>query len=122
MAKSRYRNWLAYEKAFALSMELSRAAKSFPRAECYSLTDQLRRASRAVCANLAEAHAKSSYPKHWFSKLSDSAGENNETQTWIAFAESERYITPEQAQHFQSTSEEVSRLLNYMQRNREKFL
>jgi four helix bundle protein len=72
-----------YQRAFATAMEVFRASKTFPPDEKYSLTDQCRRSSRSVCANLAEAWRKRRYPAAFVSKLSDSEAEAAETQTWI---------------------------------------
>lgn len=75
-----------YKKAFAAATRIFELSKSFPTEERYSLTDQIRRSSRSVCANLAAAWRKRRYPAHWVSKLSDSEAEAAETQTWIQFA------------------------------------
>ena len=64
-----------YQLAFDASMEIFELTKSFPKEEKYSMTDQIRRSSRSVCANLAEAFRKRKYPKHFISKLSDCEGE-----------------------------------------------
>lgn len=78
-----FKSLLAYEKEFILADEIS---KSFPKEETYSLTDQIRRSSRAVCANIAEAYRKRRDEKHFISKLTDADAENSETQTWLQFA------------------------------------
>lgn len=70
---------LAYKKSFGLAMEIFSISKSFPTEEKYSLTDQIRRSSRSVTANIAEAYRKRRYVKHFISKLTDSDGENSET-------------------------------------------
>jgi four helix bundle protein len=75
-----------YKKAYALAMEIYQLSKSWPPEEKYSLTDQIRRSSRSVCANLREAWAKRRYEAHFISKLTDSDGENSETDTWLDFA------------------------------------
>ncbi|MDY0086823.1 MAG: four helix bundle protein, partial [Bacteroidales bacterium] len=61
--------------AFNVAVEIFQLSKSFPKEETYSLTDQVRRSSRSVCANIAEAFRKRKYPKHFVSKLSDSEAE-----------------------------------------------
>ncbi len=75
-----------YKRAFAAAMRIFELSKGFPPEERYSLTDQMRRSSRSVCANIAEAWRKRRYPAHWVSKLSDSEAEAAETQTWLEFA------------------------------------
>jgi len=83
---------VVYQKAFELAMRLFQVSKVFPREEKYALTDQVRRASRSVCSNLAEAWAKRRYPAHFISKLSDSDGENSEVETWLDFARKCGYL------------------------------
>lgn len=75
-----------YQNARLVAMELFQLSKSFPPEEKYSLTDQMRRSSRSVCANIAESWMKRHYPASFVSKLSDALGEANETWTWIEFA------------------------------------
>jgi four helix bundle protein len=82
-----------YQIAFDAAVEIYNLSKSFPKEETYSLTDQIRRSSRSVCANLAEAFRKRKYPKHLVSKLSDSEAEAAETQVWLDFALEFKYIT-----------------------------
>lgn len=86
--KMEFKNLLAYQKAFDLAMCIFEMSKSFPKEETYSLTDQIRRSSRAVNANLAEAYRKRIYTKHFTSKLTDADGENSETSTWLLFCSS----------------------------------
>ena len=76
-------------------MEIFEISKTFPKEELYSLTDQIRKSSRSVCANLAEAFRKRRYPKAFISKLSDSEGEAAETQVWLEFALESKYIDNE---------------------------
>ncbi|KGL58928.1 23S rRNA-intervening sequence protein [Polaribacter sp. Hel1_85] len=83
---------LAFKKSFSLSMKIFEISKSFPKEEKYSLTDQIRRSSRSVSANISEAYRKRQYPKHFASKLSDSDAENSETLTWLMFALKCNYI------------------------------
>lgn len=113
---------LAYQKGFDLAMEIFKISKGFPAEERYSLTDQIRRSSRSVCANLAEAYRKRRYPNHFVSKLSDSDTENGETQTWLDFALACEYITTEDHRKLNDCAEEVAKLLVYMMNNPEKFL
>jgi four helix bundle protein len=75
-----------FQSAFKASMEIYVLTKSFPKEETYSLTDQIRRSSRSVCSNLAEAFRKRRYPKAFVSKLSDCEGEAAESQVWLDFA------------------------------------
>jgi four helix bundle protein len=75
-----------YGRAFDAAMEIFELSRRFPKHEVYSLTDQMRRSSRSVCANLAEAWRKRRYPPAFISKLSDAEAEAAETQVWIHFA------------------------------------
>lgn len=113
---------LAYQKGFNLAMEIFKISKRFPSEERYSLTDQIRRSSRSVCANMAEAYRKRRYPNHFISKLSDSDTENGETQTWLDFALACEYISFEEHKKLNDCAEEVAKLLVYMMNNSEKFL
>ena len=75
-----------YKKAFGAAMLIFELSKAFPKEETYSLTDQIRRSSRSVCANLAEAWLKRRYKAAFVSKLADAESEAAETQVWIEFA------------------------------------
>ena len=81
-----------YKLGFDLAMRLFELSKLFPIEERYSLTDQMRRSSRSVCANLAEAWRKRRYVAAFVSKLGDSEAEAAETQTWIQFAVECKYV------------------------------
>jgi len=78
--------------SFEAGMEVFALTKSFPKEELYSLTDQIRRSSRSVSGNVAEAFRKRRYPKHFISKLSDSEGESAETQVWLDYSLACKYI------------------------------
>ncbi len=90
-----FKKLLAYQKSFELAMLIFEISKSFPKEETYSLTDQIRRSSRSVSANIAEAYRKRIYPKHFTSKLTDADGENSETNTWLDFALACNYLDKE---------------------------
>ena len=81
-----------YKLSFKCATEIFNISKSFPKEEIYSLTDQIRRSSRSVCANISEAFRKRRYPKSFIAKLVDSEGEGAETQTWLQFASECKYI------------------------------
>ena len=117
----RVQDLLAYKKAFDLSMEIYQLSKSFPKEETYSLTDQIRRSSRSVCANLSESYRKRRYPKNFVSKLTDCDAENGETQTWLEFALACNYIDQLQFDDLHNKSLEIAKILNYMILNPEKF-
>ena len=83
-----------YRKAFGAAMTVFDISKKFPAEERYSLTDQIRRASRSVCSNLAEAWRKRRYEAAFISKLSDCEAEAAETQVWLEFAVKCDYVKP----------------------------
>lgn len=116
-----FKKLLAYQKAFELSMEIFELTKKFPKEETYALTDQIRRSSRSVCANIAEAYRKRLYPKHFASKLSDADTENSETQVWIEFSISCNYKKIEQGDILTKKSIEAGKLINFMISHPEKF-
>jgi four helix bundle protein len=90
-----YRDLRVYQNAFEAAMEIFEITKSFPAEEKYSMVDQMRRSSRSVCANLAEAWRKRRYQKSFVSKLSDCEGEASETRVWLEFSINCKYINPE---------------------------
>lgn len=116
-----YQDLLAYKKGFEVAMEIFEVSKSFPKEETYSLTDQIRRSSRSVCANIAESYRKRVYPKHFHSKLTDSDAENSETQTWLEFAYACKYINENIFNELTEKNKEVGKLINYMLINPAKF-
>ena len=85
-----------YQASFQAAMAIYQLSKSFPSEEKFSLTDQVRRSSRSVCANLAEAFRKRRYPKNFVSKLSDCEAEAAETHVWLDFALACDYLTIEE--------------------------
>lgn len=112
----------SYRKAFEASMQLFEHSKKFPKEEIYSLTDQIRRSSRSVCANLAEAWRRRRYRAAFVNKLNESESEAAETQTWIEFAVRCHYLDRESAQSLYREYEEVLRLLVAMIRNPDAWL
>lgn len=111
----------AYKAAYRLALEIFRASKSWPAEERYSLTDQIRRSSRSIAANLAEGWAKRRYVAHFISKLTDADGENLETQTWLNFAHDCGYLEASAFSQLVEASEEVGRLLGGMLAKPEAF-
>jgi four helix bundle protein len=89
-----HRNLDVYQLAFEAAMRVFELTRTFPKEERYSLTDQIRRSSRSVCANLAEAWRKRRYQGAFLLKLNDSEAEAAETQTWIEFAVKSEYLDP----------------------------
>lgn len=113
---------IVYQKAFALAMDVFSVSKSFPGEERFSLTDQMRRASRSVCANLREAWAKRRYEAHFISKLTDADGENAETDTWLDFALNSEYLNKETHSKLSEQCAEGGKMLGAMLNNPKPFL
>ena len=117
-----YRDLIVYQKAFDLAMRIFHITKKFPKEETYSLVDQIRRSSRSVCSNIAEAYRKRQYKAYFVNKISDADSENSETVVWLEFSLASNYITSELKQELESLAEEVGRILNTMMKYPEKFL
>ena len=116
-----FRNITAYKKAFALSMDIYKISKPFPKEEQYGLTSQIRNCSRSVCACIGEGYRKRRYPAHFVSKTTDADMENTETQVWLDFALACEYISKNVYAEFISRSEEIGRLLNHMIEHPDKY-
>ncbi len=116
------KRWRVSELAFEQQAEIFILSKTFPKEELYSLTSQVRRSSRSVCANLTEAYRKRRYPSHFISKLTDADAENSETDTWLDIAFSCAYATDEQVDRIKNLNMQIGKLLGYMLQNAEDFL
>jgi four helix bundle protein len=110
-----------YRRQRVLAKEVFVLTKRFPREEQFSLTDQLRRASRSIGAQIAEAWAKRLYPKHFLSKLTDADGEQLETQHWLIEARDCDYIGDADSERLLGLCEEIGRMLGSMMRKAESF-
>ena len=110
-----------YERARELQQQLFELSKDFPADEKYSLTDQLRRASRSVGAQIAEAWGKRHYIRHFESKLTDALGENNETQHWIICAVDNGCLSPDKSRLLFEMSLEIGRMLQAMIHRADEF-
>ena len=116
-----FQDLIVYRKAFLLAMKIFEITKKFHIEERYSLTDQIRRSSRSVPANIAEAYRKRVFPRHFHSKLTDCDAENAETQVWIEFCFQCKYIPHETYSALLTETDEIGKLLNYMILNPSKF-
>ncbi len=108
MMVTRFRQLRVYQLAFETAMRIYELSKGWPEEEKYSLTDQARRASRSVCANIAEAWRKRRYVAHFVSKLSDSDSEAAESQSWLDFALRCGYISEEDYKELDQQYETIS--------------
>ena len=116
-----FRDLIVYKKSRQLQQEIFNLTKSFPRDETFSLSDQIRRSSRSIGANLAEAWAKRRYEKHFISKLTDSDGEQMETQHWIETALDCEYIDQKTSAQLLEKCLEIGRMLGGMIEKAELF-
>ena len=110
-----------YRKAFDSAMEIFELTKKFPKEETYSLTDQIRRASRSVCSNLSEGWRKRRYKAVFLNKLTDSGQEAAETQTWLEFSLRCKYIDEDTFQRLDDSYEHIFAMLNTMEKKADTF-
>jgi len=109
-----FRDLAVYQKARKVSRAIFESSKGFPKEETYSLTDQIRRASRSIGAQIAEAWAKRRYARHFVSKLTDADAEQMETQHWIDEAYECQYLDSKQAEELTKELMQIGRMLNSM--------
>jgi four helix bundle protein len=115
-------NWKVSEYAFKQQSLIFNLSKAFPKEETYSLTSQIRRSSRSVYGNLAEAFRKRLYPPHLVSKLSDADAENSETEAWLEIAIDCNYINELEVKEVLNLNQQIGKLLFFMIHNSEKFV
>ena len=118
---SSYKDLIVYQKAYKLAMEIFEISKVFPKEEKYSLTDQIRRSSRSVTSNIAEAWAKKRYIKSFVNKLTDSLGEEYETEAWLDFSRDSKYITELTHSEILNGYDEVRKMLIAMINNSDQW-
>jgi four helix bundle protein len=116
-----FRELIVYQKSRQLSRQIFEISKTVPEDERFSLTDQIRRSSRSVGANLAEAWAKRRYEKHFVSKLTDADGEQMETQHWIELALDCHYIESRTCSELVQACQELGRMLGGMMERAAEF-
>ena len=118
MTKSTYarsfRDLFVYQEARQLSQAIFEVSKRFPKEETYALTDQIRRSSRSIGAQIAESWAKRRYEKHFISKLTDADGEQQKTQHWIETAVDCTYLSQDEAAQLLDQCQRIGRLLGSM--------
>ena len=116
-----HRDLKVYQLAYRLAMEIFEVSKGFPKDERYSLTDQVRRSSRSVAANIAEAFRKRQYPNMFVSKLADADAEATETQVWLDFTKDCGYLSPERYSALSAGYGDVGKMLGAMMAHPERF-
>jgi len=110
-----------YKLAFAAAMEIFQISKGFPPEERFSMTDQMRRASRSVCSNLTESWRKRRYRAVFINKLTDAQQEASETQTWLDFCLACKYINHETFERLDQQYEKILGMLTSMEIKADKF-
>jgi four helix bundle protein len=110
-----------YKLAFESAIEIFEISKNFPKEETYSLTDQVRRASRSVCTNLSEGWRKRRYKAVFVNKLSDAGQEAAETQVWLEFALASKYIDRKTFERLDEKYEHIFAMLSTMERKADSF-
>ena len=121
MVVKSHKDLRVYQEAFQAAMHVFEISKSFPVEERYSLTDQIRRSSRSVSGNIAEAWRKRRYEKSFVNKLNDSEGEAAETQNWLDFAIACKYIKQEDYDILNNKYEHIISMLVKMMHESEKW-
>jgi four helix bundle protein len=116
-----HRDLKVYQLAYKLAMEIFNESKTFPIEERYSLTDQIRRSSRSVATNIAEAFRKRRYRNMFVNKLSDSDTEATETQVWLDFSLDCGYLSRGSYEKLVKGYEEIGKMLGSMMSTPEKF-
>ena len=116
-----FRDLIVYQLSYKLALEIFDITRSFPKEEKFSLVDQIRRSSRSIPSNLAEAWSKRRYPKAFISKLIDVDGECSETSVWLDFSKDQNYINLELYNYFIEKYNEISKMLNSMINKPDKF-
>src|SRR4030042_6511993 len=106
-----FKELIVYQKAYKLAMEIFEISKNFPKEEKYSLTDQIRRSSRSVTSCIAESWAKRRYIKSFVNKLTDSLGEEYETEVWLDYSRDSEYITIDKHSELMKEYDEVRKML-----------
>jgi len=118
---SNFNDLIVYQKAHKLAMDIFELSSNFPKEEKYSLTDQIRRSSRSVSTNIAESWAKRLYIKAFVNKLTDSLGEEFETEDWLNYSRDCKYIKEAEYAKVLSGYDEVRKMLISMINNPEKW-
>ena len=121
MAVKNFKETKVYKLAFEQAMLIFEISKFFPIDEKYSLSSKIRRSSRSICANLAEAYRKKKYQSHFILKISDSDAENSETNVWIEFSFACKYISEDTYNKLLQRNDEIGRLLYHMANYPEKY-
>ncbi len=116
-----HRDLRAFQLSYKLAMEIFQLSRAFPKEEAFALTNQIRRSSRSVTANLAEGFRKRRYPNMFVNRMTGRDGEASENQVWIDFALDCGYMSQQNHDRLTAVYEEVGKMLSSMMTNPEKF-
>jgi four helix bundle protein len=116
-----FKDLIVYQKAYKLAMEIYEISKNFPNEEKYSLTDQIRRSSRSVTSCISESWAKRRYERAFINKLTDSLGEEHETEVWLDYSFDCKYISNETRKRILEEYDEVRKILISIINNPDKW-
>ena len=117
-----HRDLKVFQMAYNLAMEIFNESKTFPKEERYSLTDQIRRSSRSVAANIAEGFRRRRYPNMFVSRMVDADSESTETQVWLDLARDCGYLVPKRHDELIQGYEEIGKMLSAMIQHPERFM
>jgi len=118
---SGYRDLQVFRRAYGLALDVFEVSKAFPRDERFSLTDQVRRSSRSVAANLAEGYRKRRYPNMMLMRFTDADAEATETQVWLSFARDFGYLRQVQTEGLLSRYDELGRMIGAILKDPSRF-
>jgi len=121
MQERGFRDLRVYQAAYAAAMEIYEISKGFPKEERYSLTDQVRRSSRSIVANIAEGYRKRPYPKLFVPKMIEADGEVAETQVWLDMARDYTYLSDEKHDDLTERYQQIGKMLGAMIARPERF-
>lgn len=116
-----FKDLIVYQKSYKLAMEIFEISKMFPNEEKFSLTDQMRRSSRSITSNIAEAWARRRYVKSFVNKLTDSLGEEYETEVWLDYSRDSNYMSSLKHEELIHGYDEVRKMLISMINNPDKW-
>jgi four helix bundle protein len=116
-----YKDLKVFQLSYSLAMDIFWTSKNFPKEEQYSLTDQIRRASRSISANIVEGWAKRKYENIFRKQLTDSFGSGQETKLWLDFARDCKYLNDAEYEKFSNICEEICKMLTGLINNWKKY-
>ena len=115
---SSFKDLKVFQKAYGVSLEIHRKSLEFPKEEQYGLADQIRKASKSICANLAEGHGKQGHSSKEFKRfISIALGSSDEMRVWLRYCLDLQYITKAEWEHWRDSYKEISKMLQGLHRS-----